>query len=66
MHNNFLNLKVIENYLQNHAQNLTFLRPEATRKFLSLVLIEEKLFGIVKDVLKEYSLSKSHEVHRYV
>ena len=63
----FFYLKIIENYLQNHAQNLlTFLGPKATRKFLSLVLIEEKLFGIVKDVLKEYSLSKFHEVHMYV
>ena len=67
MHNNFLYLKIIENYLQKHAQNLlTFLGPEATRKFLSLVLIEEKLFGTVKDVLKEYSLSKFQEVHRHV
>ena len=67
MHNNFLYLKIIENYLQKHAQNLlTFLGLEATRKFLSLVLIEEKLFGTVKDVLKEYSLSKFQEVHRHV
>ena len=67
MHNNFLYLKIIKNYLQKHAQNLlTFLSLEATRKFLSLALIKEKLFGTVKDVLKEYSLSKFQEVHRHV
>ena len=66
MDNNFLYLKIIENYLQKHAQNLLTFGPEATRKFLSLVLIEEKLFGRVKDVLKEYYLSKFHEVHRHV
>ena len=66
MDNNFLYLKTIENYLQKHAQNLLTFGPEATRKFLSLVLIEEKLFGRVKDVLKEYYLSKFHEVHRHV
>lgn len=33
MHNNFLYLKIIENYLQKHAQNLlTFLGPEATKE----------------------------------
>ena len=66
MDNNFLYLKIIENYLQKHAQNLLTFGPEATRKFLSLVLIEEKLFGRVKDVLKEYYLSKFNEVHRHV